>query len=173
MPLALYTFGMFAKPANDPANAGFHELNDPVLAAVDRAEGLIARSGYASDGEGRSWGAEVYPRFYRETGDGWSPATLSLWTDMESLFAFTYFGLHAAAFKRGREWFQKPEWPPLVMWWHMGTDYPIWAEGVRRHAHLHDNGPTPMAFTFKTAFDENGAPYALDKRRVQAFSPRA
>ena len=172
MPLALYTFGMFAKPANDPANAGFHHLNDPILASVSQAKGFIARSGYASDGDGPSWGPEVYPRFYQETGDGWSPATLSLWEDMESLFAFTYFGLHAAAFKRGREWFQKPEWPPLVMWWHGETAYPIWAEGVRRHEHLHDNGPTPMAFNFKTAFDETGAPCVLDKTRIRALDAR-
>ncbi len=89
MPLALYTFGIFAKPANDPANNGFHELNDAVLMLVDRSEGLIARSGYASDPGPASWGEEVYPRFYEERGDGWSPATLSLWRDLESLFSFT------------------------------------------------------------------------------------
>lgn len=103
MPLALYTFGMFIAPAEDPVNDGFHALNDPVLQAVDQAPGLIARSGYASDLDGSSWGPEVYPHFYQERGDGWSPATLSLWADPESLFAFTYHGLHAAAFRRGRE----------------------------------------------------------------------
>lgn len=50
MALALYTFGMFAAPAEDPANDGFRELNDPLFELVDQAEGLIARSGYASCG---------------------------------------------------------------------------------------------------------------------------
>lgn len=167
MPLALYTFGMFIAPAEDPANDGFHALNDPVLQAVDQAPGLIARSGYASDLDGSSWGPEVYPRFYQERGDGWSPATLSLWADPESLFAFTYHGLHAAAFRRGREWFVKPQWPPLVLWWHEGPAYPTWAEGVHRHEHLHDHGPSPQAFTLKHAYDATGAPLALDKDRIR------
>jgi hypothetical protein len=166
MALALYTFGMFSAAAEDPANDGFRELNDPILALVDKAEGLIARSGYASDAGPPSWGPEVYPRFYRETGDGWSPATLSLWINMETLFSFTYSGLHAAALKRGREWFQKPEWPPLAMWWHQGREFPTWAEGVRRHEHLHDHGPSPTAFNFKQPFDESCALTGLDKTRV-------
>ncbi len=166
MPLALYTFGMFRAPADDPVNDGFHELNDPVFAQVDQAPGLIARSGYASDAGTRVWGEEVYPRFYTETGDGWSPATLSLWTDLEALFFFAYFGLHATALKRGREWFQTPRWPPLVMWWHKGPDYPTWAEGVRRHEYLHDHGASPVAFNFKRPFDENGRATRLNKTRL-------
>ena len=55
MPLALHTFGQFLKPSADPANAGFHALNDPVLERVDQAPGLIARSGYASDPGPASW----------------------------------------------------------------------------------------------------------------------
>nr|WP_280859689.1 DUF3291 domain-containing protein [Pararhodobacter sp. SW119] len=167
--MALYTFGMFAEPAEDAANDGFHHLNDMVLASVDRAEGLVARSGYASDPGPASWGPEVYPRFYTERGDGWSPATLSLWTDLEAAFAFTYSGLHVAAVKRGREWFVKPAWPPLAMWWHAGPDHPTWAEAVRRHEHLHDAGPTPTAFTFKAPFDESGAPMKLDQARIRAL----
>lgn len=49
MQLALYTFGIFRRPADHRVNDGFRALNDPVFASVDRAEGLIARSGYASD----------------------------------------------------------------------------------------------------------------------------
>ena len=168
MPLALYTFGMFARPADDPVNDGFYALNDPIFALVDAAPGLIARSGYAADDGPRPWGAEVYPRFHVERGDGWSPATLSLWTDIESLFSFTYSGLHATALRRGREWFQKPSWPPLVLWWHGDPAYPTWTEGVRRHEHLHDHGPSPYAFDFRHPFDATGAPMTLDRSRVRA-----
>lgn len=154
---------MFRRPSDDPANADFHRLNDPVLASVDRADGLIGRSGYASDMDGSSWGPETYPRFYRDNGDGWSPATLSLWTDLGAVFRFTYSGLHAAALRRGREWFVKPDWPPLVLWWHDGPDNPTWSEGVRRQEHLHDHGPTAEAFTFKEPFDARGMRVSLDK----------
>ena len=37
MALALYTFGQFLEPAEHAANAGFHALNDPVMASVDAA----------------------------------------------------------------------------------------------------------------------------------------
>ncbi|TGN44435.1 DUF3291 domain-containing protein [Paracoccus liaowanqingii] len=167
MALALYTFGMFAAPAEGPANDGFRKLNDQIFELVDQAEGLIAPSGYASDPGPSPWGLEVYAWFYRETCDDWSPATLSLWTNMESLFSFTYFGLHAAALRRGREWFQRPQWPPLVMWWHTGQGYPTWAEGVMRHEHLHDNGASPTAFDFKQPFDETRASTELDRARFK------
>ena len=167
MKLALYTFGMFSRPSEDPANDDFHSLNDIVLAAVDKADGLIARSGYASDPGPKSWGDEVYPEFYHDNGDGWTPATLFLWADMESLFAFTYFDLHAAALSRGREWFQKPFWPPLVLWWHDDTHYLQWEDGVYRHKHLHENGPNPFAFTFKSPFDREGNATKLDKALLQ------
>ena len=115
--LALYTFGIFTRPAEDSANDGFRDRNDPIFAVVDATPGLIARSGYASDAGPAPWGAEVYPSFFTdEHGDGWSPATLSLWRDLESVFAFTYFGLHAEAMAHGRDWFREPAWPPLVLW---------------------------------------------------------
>lgn len=168
MPLALYTFGIFTERAGAPSNAGFHTLNDPVLASVDQAQGFIARSGYASDPPPApaSWGPETYPRFYEERGDGWSPATLSLWTDLESVFHFTYSGLHAAALRRGREWFVKPAWPPLVLWWHQGETPPTWSEAVHRHEHMHDFGPSPKGFTFKQPFDAAGLPTKLDQTRL-------
>ena len=167
MPLALYTFGQFIKPADDTANDGFRALNDPVFATVDKAHGLIARSGYASDEGPGPWGEEVYPRFYEDRGDGWSPATLSLWHDIESVFAFTYDGLHAEALKRGREWFRSPDWPPLVLWWHRRKGTPTWSEGVERIEHLDDHGPSAHAFTFKSPFDEAGNAIKINRRRAR------
>ena len=170
MQLALYTFGMFLHPSEDPANDDFHTLNDLVFEQLDRADGLIARSGYASDPGPDPWGQEVYPKFYEERGDGFSPATLSLWTDMESLFSFTYFGLHAQALSRGREWFEKPKWPPLVLWWHDRSNYPHWAEGVAKLEQLNDNGPLPSAFTFNAPFDPDGAATKLNKIKLRAIN---
>ena len=172
MPLALYTFSLFGRPADDPSNDGFHELNDLIFKEVDRAEGLLARSGYASDLRPEPWGEEVYPNFYIDRGDGWSPATLSLWRDLEAAFAFTYFGLHATALRRGREWFEKPHWPPLVLWWHDRNGHPEWSDGVARLEHLHAQGPTSHAFNFKQPFDRSGQPVKLDMSRVQAMEAR-
>jgi hypothetical protein len=165
--IALYTFGQFSKPSADPANGGFHRRNDPILAMVDKAPGLIARSGYDSDPGPPSWGTQVFPRFWIDNGDGFAPSTLSVWRDMESAFAFSYFGLHAEALKHGREWFQKPQWPPYVLWWVKTAFRPDWSQAIIRHEYLHDNGPTPQAFTFKQAFNASGSPLKLDKSKVE------
>ncbi|WP_395003543.1 DUF3291 domain-containing protein [Cypionkella sp.] len=83
-----------------------------------------------------------------------------------SLCFFTYFGIHADALKRGREWFEAPDWPPLVLWWHHKEGNPTWADGVARHAELHTQGPRAGEFDFKQAFVQRGDPVRLDKGRI-------
>ena len=171
--LALYTFGIFKKPSNDAANDGFHLRNDPILKLVDGAPGMIARAGYDGDPGSASWGKQVYPCFYVEQGDGFSPSTLSVWRDLESLFAFTYFGLHSEALAKGHEWFKKPEWPPYVLWWVKEGQYPTWAEGVERHEHLHVHGPTAFAFSFRAAYNFDGAALSVDLARAKQIANSA
>jgi Domain of unknown function (DUF3291) len=167
MRLALYTFGVFAARADDPLNRGFHDRNDVNLKNVDLSDGFIARSGYDGDPGPACWGKQVYPRFYVERGDGWSPSTLSLWEDLASPMAYTYGGVHAEAMRHGREWFVKPEWPPLVLWW-VGADHvPTWQDAIVRHEQLHDMGPAPGAFHFKTAFDADGKVLDVDHEAVR------
>jgi len=162
---------LFATRADDPINDGFHKRNDPVFAAADATPGLIARSGYASDPGPEPWGKEVYPRFFQdEHNEGWAQATLSLWRELESAFAFIYFGIHAEAMSHGREWFQRPSWPPLALWWHSGEEYPSWAEAVRRHHHLHDHGPTPQAFTFAVPYDTAGVRTNVNKHLAKSLA---
>lgn len=168
--LALYTFGMFIEPADHPNNVGFLERNDPILAAIKHAPGFLGRSGYDGDPGPESWGDEVYPHFYVERGDGWSPATLSLWQDLESPMAFSYFGLHAEALRHGRDWFEKPTWPPLVTWWVDDTVIPMWRDGVERHEYLHDHGPTPHAFSFKQPYDSKGDCTEIDRVRMKELA---
>jgi hypothetical protein len=168
--LALYTFGVFTRSANDPANADFHFLNDKILPQVDKAAGLIRRSGYDSEPGPKSWGKQVFPHFYTELGDGWAPSTLSLWVDIESAMAFSYFGLHAVALKRGREWFTKPKWPPYAAWWVDADDTPEWSEAVTRHQHLHDHGPTTVAFNFKHAFGPKGESISINPTKIKLIA---
>ncbi len=171
--VALYTFGIFNKPADDAANDGFKSRNDPLLSLVGSAPGFIARSGYDGDPGPASWGKQVYPRFYVEHGDGYSPSTLSIWNDLEHAFAFIYFGLHAEALAKGREWFKKPEWPPYVFWWVGAGERPTWADAVLRHEHLHDHGPSAFAFTFKNAFDAEGKNIELDLMRAKLIAAKS
>ncbi|MCF8512407.1 MAG: DUF3291 domain-containing protein [Rhodobacteraceae bacterium] len=171
MKLALYTFGQFNQPSDHPDTQGFHDRNDANLAAVDLAFGLIGRSGYDGDPGPECWGVQVYPRFWTDTqGDGWAPSTLSLWQDMESIWAFTYSGIHAEAVAKGRNWFRKGDWPPLAMWW--TADRPDWTEAVARYEYLHDHGSSAFAFGFRQAYTAQGAPLAVNRVRVREISAR-
>jgi hypothetical protein len=164
MRLAVYNFGMFRERAESPANQGFRDREPPNVAAAERASGFIARSGYAGEPGPSSWGEQVYPRFYVERGDGWAPATLSLWKNLKSLMAYTYFGIHAEALKRGSDWFVEQRWPTYVLWWVSAEQLPSWKEAVERFEHLHDHGRTPVAFDFHEAFDWRGLPTAVDRK---------
>lgn len=170
--LAVFTFGLFRKPAEDPANRGFHDRNDGTLAAAEGSDGFIARSGYDGDPGPASWGAQVFPRFYEARGDGWTPATLSLWQDLESIVAFAYDGTHAEALRHGRAWFQDGDWPPYVAWWVAGDRRPDWADAVARHERLHDQGPGPAAFDFAKPFTAAGEAAKIDRARVKAKAAR-
>lgn len=165
--LAIYNFGMFALPSADPANDGFHARNDANFISAESSGGFVARSGYADEPGPESWGEQVYPRFYADNGDGWSPSTLSLWEDIPSLMAFCYSGIHAEAMRHAREWFVDPAWPPYVLWWTEPGAFPLWSEGAARLEHLHDNGPCPSAFTFKQPYDTLGRPITIDRAAVR------
>lgn len=167
MRLALYTFGQFRLPAAAPENDGFHARNDANFAAAEASAGFVARSGYADEPGPESWGRQVYPRFHVERGDGWAPATLSLWSGLEAAMAFAYGSLHAEAMRHGRDWFETPRWPPYAAWWTDGR--PSWAEAVVRHEHLADRGPTAFAFDFKSPFDVAGRPTRTDSARIRAL----
>ena len=165
--LALYNFGMFRLPAGDPANQGFHDRSDPNFLAAERSEGFIARSGYEDEPGPASWGEQVFPRFYVERGDGWSPSTLSLWQDLASPMAFSYSGIHVEAMRHAREWFVEPAWPGYVLWWVDQEHRPSWAEGVERLEFLHDHKAGAYAFDFRNPFDQAGNPTVIDRESVK------
>ena len=86
--------------------------------------------------------------------------------------AFTYNGVHADALKHARNWNQKQAWPSLVLWWVPEGSKPVWADGAKRLEHLHDNGPSPRAFTFKAAYCPDGKPVEIDRESVKAKAGR-
>ena len=102
-----------------------------------------------------SWGEFAAPHWYRKgrtAADFAAAATLSLWTDVDSAFAFSYGGLHRTALARRHEWFETSAHPTVVMWWSADDKVPQWRDGVARLEALEADGPQPEAFSFDHRF---------------------
>ena len=170
--LAIYNFGLHVDDYDSPRVEGFR-LREPLnFEAAKRAEGYVGRSGYDGEPGPASWGEKVYPRFIEGSGFSDAPSSLSLWTSLEALMAFTYTGVHADALKHARNWNQRQAWPSLVLWWVREGTQPLWADGAERLEFLHDKGPTPRAFTFKAPFCPDGNAVAIDRDEVKAMAGR-
>ncbi len=171
--LALYTFAQFRKPADDPANEDYFNIEPAIWAAMERAEGFIARAAYDDEPGAEDWGEQVFPKYWSDNGDGWAPSTVSLWQDLESALAAVYRGPHAEILRLGPLFMQEAEdYPAYALWWVPENHQPDWEEAVERHEQLGDNGPSPDAFTFKAAFDPHGKSVTVDTAKSREIAER-
>ena len=156
--LAFYTFGILREPSGHPQTQGFIDRVPGVGASARGTEGFVTRVQERPAGLG--------PRFYHPDEHPGAPQTLSVWTDLESVYAFSYHGQHAEALRSRKEWFLTPEWPTYVAWWVDDAHVPTWQEALERLECLYDRGPTPFAFNFKTPYGADGQPIQLDRQRA-------
>jgi len=165
--VAFFTFGILSEAQGHPQVQGFFDRIVRNFETAEQSDGFIDRSGRNPETEQHSWGEWVSPRFFREGEHAGDPMTLSLWEDLESVFAFAYSGVHAETLSRRKEWFLKPEWPTYVAWWVPDDHTPDWHEAKERHEHLHDYGPSSYAFDFKHPFGPDGNPIEIDRALVK------
>lgn len=163
--LAFLTFGTLHEPVGHPRVQGFVDRLPPVYEAADKSQGFIDRSIRDMITWKHSWGDVTRPACYRDVEDEKRIAmTLSLWTSLEALAAYAYFGRHGEALSKSREWIEKrPGVPTSVGWW-VEKDHEVdWQEGADRMDYLHQHGSTPFAFSMAKPFDEEGNPYKLNR----------
>ena len=170
--VVLYTFGVFKESRDHEDIQGFHDRNPFVYTSAENSIGFVDRSGNSWKRDhatrNRDWGTrEVSPRFFTGEDHRDTAATLSLWEDVESIYAFTYSGFHAEVLSKRNEWFVEGEWPAFVAWWISDDETPTRAEGAIRLEHLHDHGPTAYAFDFKAPFDAEGQPLRMNRQKIQ------
>ncbi len=170
--VVLYTFAIFKEPRHSEYNKGFNDRNPFVYVSAENSEGFVDRSGQSWKRDhadrNRDWGdRNVSPRFLTTAAHGDTAATLSLWEDVKSVYAFTYAGFHAEVLKMRDDWFSKGDYPAYVAWWIADDESPVQADGAERLEHLHDNGPTAHAFDFKSPFDAKGHPLSMDRQKIQ------
>lgn len=157
--LAFYTFGILREARGHAQVQGFFDRIAATFAAAEGTDGFVARGFSQRE-------PSLGPRFFDPATHPLAPQTLSLWRDLESVFAFAYRGAHAEALRQRKEWFVEPAWPTYAAWWVEDGHAPSWAEAAERLEHLHDHGATPFAFSFKQAFDAEGQAIAVDRQRV-------
>jgi hypothetical protein len=132
---------------DDPRIADFMNNLDQINALAEASPGFVWRL----KGEGNN-ATDIKP-----SDDPHFIVNMSVWESMPALFDFVYKSNHRGFMVRRREWFAKPEGPYQVLWWVHKGHAPTVAEGLKRLGHLAEHGPTPYAFTFKTAFPESDA----------------
>ena len=86
---------------------------------------------------------------------------MSVWDNAESLIDFMYNTVHAKIMARKDEWFTKMLSHHFVLWYVPEGHIPDLLEASEKLDHLNENGPSPAAFTFRSAFDADGNPIDL------------
>jgi len=144
--IAQLNVGRAVAPPGSPELADFMAALDGINALADSSPGFVWRlqsaSGNATD--------------ILLSDDPRSLINMSVWSSIESLFAFVYRSGHTEVMKRRREWFEKPAQAHQVLWWIPAGHVPTAAEALERLAHLRREGPTPRAFTFSRPFPAPG-----------------
>jgi hypothetical protein len=167
--VAFYTIGLLITDSEDPQVQGFWDRVDAVFKKAESSEGFLGRSSYDDENSAGSWGIWTAPPvFQKDEYNNRRPATLSLWQDLESVFAFAYNGLHGEALSKRREWFARTEWPVYTAWWVEDNHIPTWQEASERQDRLTKYGPTPEAFNFKQPFGSDGQPLQLDREVIKS-----
>ncbi len=140
--LAQINIARFRVPASDPVNAEFVANLGRVNAVADQHPGFVWRL----KDEGGS-AIDIQP-----FDDPNIAVNMSVWTDLDSLVAFTYRdGAHREIMKRRSEWFERMEFY-MALWWVPAGHIPTIEEGKMKIELLRRLGPTKDAFTFKQPF---------------------
>ena len=140
--IAQMNVGRTVDAMDSPAMAGFANRLSEINALADAAPGFVWRlqseAGNATD--------------IKPTGDPLFIVNMSVWADVESLFAYVYRTVHRDVMVSRRAWFERPAGAYQVLWWVAAGAVPTVAQGLARLAVLQAEGPGPAAFTFKDVF---------------------
>ena len=181
--LAFYTCAILEESHGNPHSKGFTDRVPSVFESAEEAEGFVDRAGSRYlETQDSPWGDPgASPRFTAEqrearikddsvttaASDGSEAATVLIWDDLESVYAFAYNGRHMEALKKRSEWFVNLEWPTYIAWWVEDGETPTREDPASQLEHLDDKGSTPHAFDFKAPFDAAGTPWKMHRSKIQ------
>jgi len=130
---------------------GFTRNIDRINALADRAEGFVWRMvDETSDTDGAL--------DLRLPGDEDMLVNMSVWENVESLYAYVYKTAHAKMIGKRELWFETMSEEYMVLWWVEDGHIPTLNEAKSKLDLLRQKGPTPAAFSFSIPYDETGSP---------------
>lgn len=128
---------------DDPRMAEFVLQLDEVNVLAEQSPGFIWRL-KSEDGNPSS--------YIRAYDDPKLLINMSVWKSIEALRDYVYQTDHARVFADRRKWFEHSGKYPFALWWIDAGEIPLIEDGMERLGLLQQNGPSPMAFTFKHQF---------------------
>lgn len=146
--LAQLNVGRMLAPVDAPEIADFMANLERINQLADGSSGFVWRL-QTEEGDATS---------IRPFEDDLMLVNLSVWESIDTLRAFTYTSAHVGILRRRREWFERLPNAHLVLWWIEAGHIPTVTEAIDRLERLRREGPTPLAFTFRTPFTATGAP---------------
>jgi hypothetical protein len=140
--LAQINIARASAPLDDPRMAGSVSRLADMNAAAEQSRGFVWRL--------TDEGAEsAYLRAYDDPS---IVVNMSVWESIEALSDYVYRSEHVSPLRDRARWFNRLEVPHLALWWTPPDHLPTLVEGKERLAILQQQGPTPLAFTFKRRF---------------------
>jgi len=140
--LAQLNVGIIKAPLESPVMADFVNNLDRINALAEASLGFVWR---LQTEEGNATAL-------RPTEDENFLVNMSVWEDADSLSQFVFKSAHVEIMRRRREWFERMVEAYLVLWWVPKGHVPTVDEALAKLARLREHGPSPEAFTFRTAF---------------------
>ena len=140
--LAQLNVGIIKEPLESPVMADFVNNLDRINTLAEASPGFVWR---LQTEEGNATAL-------RPTEDENFLVNMSVWEDADSLSQFVFKSAHVEIMRRRREWFERMVDAYLVLWWVPKGHVPTVDEALAKLARLREHGPSPEAFTFRTAF---------------------
>jgi hypothetical protein len=140
--IAQVNIGRMKAALEDPVMAGFVARLDEINALADRSPGFVWRLQTSA-------GNATYLRPY---DDDRILFNMSVWESVEHLRRYVYYSAHVEVLRQRHAWFERFSGAYTALWWIPRGHVPSVDEAKQRLAHLDAHGPTPFAFTFKSAF---------------------
>lgn len=129
-------------PLEDARMAGFTDNLDRISALADESPGFV-------------WRMKEEERTEEDVFiENLVVVNMSVWENIDSLYAYVYQTAHVEIFKGRKEWFEQISEMHMAFWYVEEGHIPSEQEAKTKLDYIRKHGETPFAFTFRKRFSE-------------------